>query len=123
MSTKSVGHLDFDAPQDATQDTADSMSSLLRRGIIPINNRAVFPDGSTLNRAQILERLGLNPGTPPDAWLNIIGCGSNASALTFEQAREVAITRSVRAASIVGALGQIMRDEEQFVAGGEAPSG
>jgi TAT (twin-arginine translocation) pathway signal sequence len=43
--------------------------------------KAVLPDGSIVDRAKILETLGLDPGTHPDAWLTIIGCGSNASAL------------------------------------------
>ena len=43
--------------------------------------KAVMPGGNELNRAQILQKLGLNPSTPNDAWLAIVGCGSNAAAL------------------------------------------
>jgi len=43
--------------------------------------KAVMPSGQQLDRKAILSQLGLNPNTPPDAWLAVIGCGSNASAL------------------------------------------
>ena len=43
--------------------------------------KAVLPNGSTVDRSAVLQQLGLNPATPPDAWLAIFGCGSNASAL------------------------------------------
>ena len=45
------------------------------------NAKAVLPGGINLSRAEILSKLGLNPNTPPDAWLAIISCGSNGSAL------------------------------------------
>lgn len=43
--------------------------------------KAVMADGRTLDRAAVLSQLGLNPATPPDAWLTIVACGGNASAL------------------------------------------
>ena len=46
------------------------------------NAKAVMPNGALKDRRAILSQLGLNPGTSPDAWLAIFGCGSNASALT-----------------------------------------
>jgi len=51
--------------------------------------KAVLPDASLADRAKILTTLGLNPNTPPDAWLAIINCGSNASALTQQQLQKV----------------------------------
>lgn len=45
------------------------------------NAKAVLPDGRKLDRAAVLSQLGLDPNTPPDAWLAIVVCGSNASAL------------------------------------------
>jgi hypothetical protein len=48
---------------------------------INTNAKAITATGARLSRAQILSKLGLNPGTPPEAWLAVIGCGSNASAL------------------------------------------
>ena len=42
---------------------------------------AVLPSGKELSRGEVLMELGLDPSTPPDAWLAIFGCGSNASAL------------------------------------------
>jgi hypothetical protein len=45
------------------------------------NQKAVLPDGKAYSRAELLERLGLNPNTPPEAWLSIHTCGSNAGAL------------------------------------------
>ena len=56
--------------------------------------KAVMPDGSQLDRAQVLSKLGLDPTTPPDAWLTVIGCGSNASALRPDQLK--ALVRSKR---------------------------
>lgn len=47
--------------------------------------KAVMPDGKVRSRAELMQELGLNPNTPSDAWLNIIGCRSNASALTKDQ--------------------------------------
>lgn len=43
--------------------------------------KTVMPDGKLLSRTELLKRLKLDPSTPPDAWLAIIACGSNASAL------------------------------------------
>lgn len=43
--------------------------------------KAVLPNGKELSRQQVLTQLGLDPSTPPDAWLSITTCGSNASAL------------------------------------------
>lgn len=47
--------------------------------------KAVLPNGDILDRAKVLSQLGLDPTTPPDAWLAIVACGSNASALRPEQ--------------------------------------
>ncbi|MCS7031213.1 MAG: twin-arginine translocation signal domain-containing protein [Gloeomargarita sp. SKYG116] len=47
--------------------------------------KAVMPDGKILSREMILQRLGLDPKTPPDAWLTIVRCGSNAAALGPER--------------------------------------
>jgi anaerobic selenocysteine-containing dehydrogenase len=44
--------------------------------------KAVMPSGEILDRRAILSQLGLDPTTPPDAWLAIVACGSNAAALT-----------------------------------------
>lgn len=46
------------------------------------NAKALMPDGNLKSRADLMTQLGLNPGTSPDAWLSIIGCGVNAGALT-----------------------------------------
>ena len=53
-------------------------------GAVQINQsaKAMLPSGKLADRRAILSQLGLNPGTSPDAWLAIIACGSNASALT-----------------------------------------
>jgi len=62
-----------------------------KRAAMPINPqaKAVLPDGSVADRAEILRRLGLRPDVPVDAWLVIVQCGSNASALRPEQLRQV----------------------------------
>lgn len=51
--------------------------------------KAVMPNGEVLTREQILERLGLDAKTPPDAWLVIVGCGSNAAALGMDRLRQL----------------------------------
>lgn len=60
-------------------------------GSVKINPRAVAlgRKGERLSRRDILEQLGLNPGTPPDAWLAIVGCGSNASALRTDELKNL----------------------------------
>ena len=45
------------------------------------NQKAVLPDGKAYSRAELLRRLGLNPNTPPEAWITIT-CQINAGALT-----------------------------------------
>ena len=54
---------------------------------INTNATAILPGNQELSRAQILSRLGLNPGTPPEAWLAVVSCGSNASALKPAEAK------------------------------------
>jgi len=53
------------------------------------NAKAVMPDGQVLDRGAILSKLGLNPNVTPDAWLAIIGCGGNASALHTGDAQQL----------------------------------
>jgi hypothetical protein len=45
------------------------------------NRRAVLPDGKAYTRPELLQRLGLDPNTPPEAWISITKCGTNAGAL------------------------------------------
>jgi len=66
------------------------------RAINP-NAKAVLPNGEVLTREQILERLGLNAKTPPDAWLVIVNCGNNIGALTAEQLRELVRSGKIKA--------------------------
>ena len=56
---------------------------------VPLNPaaKAVLPDGRIIGRRDVLKRLNLDPNTPVDAWLAIIGCGSNASALGLKDAK------------------------------------
>lgn len=76
--------------------SAGTAESAQAQGVrINPNARAVLPNGQALSRTQILERLGLNPNTPPDAWLAIVACGSNASALR-PGAREELMRRGMR---------------------------
>lgn len=53
------------------------------------NAKAVLPTGKTVDRGEILKTLGLNPNTAPDAWLTIVACGGNASALHPGDAQEL----------------------------------
>src|SRR6266446_1358493 len=76
-------------PASAQEPTAEkAVKDMLKA--VPANNTAVLPDGRKLTRAEILTKLNLDPKTPPDAWLAIVGCGSNASALNFTQAQRLA---------------------------------
>ncbi len=58
------------------------------------NAKAVMADGKILDRAAILSQLGLNPATAPDAWLTVVACGGNASALHPGDAQQL-INRGV----------------------------
>ena len=62
--------------------------------------KAVMPDGSMLDRVAVLTKLGLDPSTPPDAWLTVVACGSNASALTREQIRTLTQSGKLKAAQL-----------------------
>ncbi len=53
---------------------------------VKLGDRAFLPDGRQYTREDILSRLGLDPTTPPDAWLCVCGCGSNAAALKARDA-------------------------------------
>ena len=64
------------------------------------NARAVLPNGSKLNRMEVLRQLGLDPTTPPDAWLAIVACGSNASALRGDQLRGLVSRGTLKATEL-----------------------
>ncbi len=80
---------------------------------ISLNNSAksVMPNGSILSRGEILSALNLDPGASPDAWLAVIGCGSNASALTENDARILvekgAISKSILSKTQVASIEKI----------------
>lgn len=46
---------------------------------------AMLPNGVHATREQILTKLGLDPSTAADGWLNIFNCGINALALSKDQ--------------------------------------
>lgn len=56
---------------------------------VKLGDRAMLADGRWHTRAEILSRLGLDPNTPPDAWLCVCGCGSNAAALRGQDAKRL----------------------------------
>ena len=117
--------IDFDPPAQAEQQDAVAqveIDSAIRK-IASLNSRAVMPDGSSLDRAQILAALGLNPNTAPTAWLNIIGCGSNASALLPGDLQRVAIARVSNATTVlqrVQGLSAGAAAPSTFISGGSA---
>lgn len=49
--------------------------------------RSLMPDGRLLGRVDLLRALNLDPTTPPDAWLTIFSCSSNAGGLLARDAR------------------------------------
>lgn len=107
--------IDFDPPEgDAHEEQADALVGK----VASLNARAVMPNGAMLDRAGILEKLGLNPHTSPDAWLAVIGCGSNASALNASDLSRIAVDRTANAASV---LKKVQALEGGFARGGKAP--
>ena len=57
--------------------------------------KAILPGNQEVSREQILSRLGLNPSTAPEAWLAVVGCGSNASALQLGEAQELLASKKL----------------------------
>jgi hypothetical protein len=66
---------------------------------INTNAKAITSRGAKLSRAQILAQLGLDPKTPPEAWLAVVACGSNASALRVPDANSLLNAGKVRSAN------------------------
>src|SRR5690349_9244506 len=92
--------IDLDPPSGENDPTQEDFQAGVRR-IASLNARAVMPNGSLLTRGEILNSLGLNPNTAPTAWLNILGCGSNASALLPGDLQRVAVTRLSNASNVL----------------------
>jgi hypothetical protein len=107
---------DFDPPQ-GQQDAFGNVSMVISK-IASLNARAVMPSGEVLDRAQILDRLGLNPNTSPTAWLTIAACGSNASALLPDDLQRVSATRIANASNVLNNLQNL---SSVFARGGSAP--
>lgn len=70
-------------------DSAMTNRMAILKDSVALNSKGVLPDGKTLSRAQVLAQLNLNPNTAPEAWLAIIMCGVNASALNFKDAERL----------------------------------
>jgi len=68
--------------------------------------KAVLPDGRQLSREQLLSQLGLDPGTPPEAWITIT-CGVNAAALKLRDAEQLMKAGKLRGAELGRLQGQI----------------
>jgi hypothetical protein len=79
-----VGSSLINTPADA-QPTAGSIQSAR----INRQAKAILSGGKIVSREEVLSQLGLNPQTPPDAWLAIVACGSNASALKPGELQEL----------------------------------
>ena len=115
-----TGTIDFDPPASGGgQEDASAVTAAVTR-IAGLNARAVMPDGSTLDRAEILVKLGLNPNTAPTAWLTAIACGSNASALLPSDLSRIATDRVANASQVLRQVQQL--SGEGFSSGGAAPS-
>jgi hypothetical protein len=109
--------VDFNASDEDDGTQSDTTASVAR--VASLNARAVLPTGAELTRGEVLSSLGLNPNTSPTAWLAILGCGSNASALLPGDLERVAVAR-------VGAASNVLKQVQQvsgkgFSAGGVAP--
>lgn len=92
-------YIDFEDVQVDESEQADVSRTIKR--ISSLNAKAVMPDGSTMSRGQILSALGLNPGTSPTAWLTIVACGSNASALLSRDLQRVAASRLTAVSRVI----------------------
>jgi hypothetical protein len=103
-------YVELDAGAAANEDAQTQLRDTIARFIIPLNSRAVLPDGSVVSREQILKTLNLNPGTAPDAWLAVIACGSNASALNFRDLRRIAARNLSHAARTLDSIEQLQAD-------------
>jgi hypothetical protein len=108
--------IDFEPPQQQANELGD-FTDLVKSNIASLNARAVMPDGGMMDRAQILQRLGLNPGTSPTAWLAIVACGSNASALLPNDLQRVSVNRIANASAV---LGRVKGLTEGFAPGGRS---
>lgn len=115
--------IDLDQPLEEEQQdpVAQQEVTAAIRTIASLNARAVMPDGKALSREEILSRLGLDPRTPPTAWLTIIGCISNASALLPGDLQRVAVTRVTNASTVLRSVQQLGSAAQGFVSGGSAP--
>ena len=72
--------------------------------------KAVLPNGKLASREQLLTQLGLDPSTPPEAWIVLTSCGSNAAALKRPDAE-----RLLKAGKLQGAeLGQRLQGLKQL---------
>ncbi|MBI2016528.1 MAG: twin-arginine translocation signal domain-containing protein, partial [Candidatus Rokubacteria bacterium] len=71
--------------------------------------KAFLPDGKLHTREELLTKLGLDPGTSPEAWITIT-CGSNAAALKLGDAE-----RLMKAGKLKGAeLGQRLQGVQKL---------
>jgi len=61
---------------------------------------ALMSNGTHLDRPAILSKLGLDPHTPVDAWLAIVACGSNASALHNNDLRTIVSKGTLQGAAM-----------------------
>ncbi len=95
--------VDFEDPGFSEEEEADAVRSVSR--IASLNAKAVMPDGRTLSRGEILATLGLNPSTSPTAWLTVIACGSNASALLPVDLQRVASRRLSAVSGVISRFG------------------
>lgn len=91
--------IDFDPPQTNEREQSDVTAAATR--IASLNARAVMPNGKLMDRGEILATLGLNPNTAPTAWLNVIGCGSNASALLPGDLQRVTASRLAAVSNVL----------------------
>lgn len=117
--------IDFEAPRSGSGASEQSDVPAELSKIASLNARAVLPDGRTIGRSDILQSLGLNPNTSPTAWLAVIACGSNASALLPGDLQRVAANRVSNAAAIlsnVQGLAGLGGVAGGFVSGGRAPT-
>ena len=115
--------IDLDPPTEQADATGQADVTGTVAKIASLNGRAVMPNGLLLGRGEILATLGLNPNTSPTAWLNVLGCGSNASALLPGDLQRIAVNRLANASTVLRRMQEVGGGAAQgFASGGDAPT-
>ncbi len=68
-------------PRVPTAEEKVEIDTFFTKKIAPLNSVCMLPDGKFYTREELMVKLGLDPTTPPEAWICGAGCGSNMAGL------------------------------------------